>query len=333
MTATARHAVWDLERHAIGVIFRNWHGAPGQSNTARHLHVLDRTLGYLEPLPGPAGAMRRLLNAQISVDTANPDRLRLTMDPLAGAAFPIVPRERAIRAVRDLDCGPLETSVERLYASGCELPQNLWIGLAPADEGYVVKAYISSRTLDGAAAVSRAARAAGWLPPTVSPNFRSTYERLVPFFAAVEGVGLSFNGDVRLGTTVYFRAVRPWATCISDDACAFLGMSPAHAVRRLTNVLGGPPAGFGWSAECDLDGCLVDVKLEVKVDGWYSANALTDYASERGIDPAPIGALAGAIARGGLCEPSGPSPAFLSLRLVGGEVRSIVVYLPLTAVA
>jgi hypothetical protein len=321
MTTTAPDRRCERERHAIQHIFGGW-----------NCHLLERLLDHLVAVPvaDPRATNRALLNAQISVDTAAPGRLRFTMDPLAGDTFADLPFERAIQSVRALGCEPLEASVAALYEAECHLPQNLWIGLAPAGNGHVLKAYISDRRPGEADNLSRMARAAGWMPPCTGPDVSSLYERLVPFFADVEGVGISFKGDRRLGTTVYLRATRPWSICVSDEACAFLGICPAGTVQPVTAVFGRPPAVFGWSVECDPDGGLVDVKLEMKVDGWYNDSALADYARARDIDATPITALADAIARASLSERPDPSPAFLSLRLVRRDLCGVVAYFPLT---
>jgi hypothetical protein len=320
-------------RQAVRAVFTSWPGAPLVDDPAQ-VGILDRVLSHLTAVP-PSAADAALLNAQISVDTARPEQLRLTIDPLAGTPLSTMECGHVLAAVASLESPLLERSVEAVYRDrrADELPHSLWLGFAPGANGHVAKAYLSSREAGGAAVVAAAARAAGWLPDRLAAAVERRYERLVPIFAAVEGVGLAYRANARVGTTIYLRGLRPWSMCASDVATRLIGIESVVIHDRVLAMFGGPPTVFGWSIECDDRGELVDVKLEVGASGSYSPDALRGLGEDFDIDTIAVSELATAIEHRGLGREARPIPAVISLRFVSGHLIGIVVYFPLAVPA
>jgi hypothetical protein len=327
---TQSHVWWycGRSRQAIHEIFTAWNRA--SSSLMPWIRVLDGVLAYLGPLPTPQGGhdsqWRSLLNAQISVDSARPSQLRLTLDPFRGKPFSQVTREQTAEAFDALACKTLTERVVELYAVGGELPQGLWIGVAPNGGGCVVKAYMLDRRPNDIVNLPNLARRAGWLPPVVQPSFGRYYDRLVPVIAELEGIGISFSDNQWLGTTFYLRAIQPWHACTSAAMAAILEISPDRSLERLFRAFGPPPTAFGWSIESDHLGHFVDLKLEVAIVEPEFSQTMASCASEFGIDIGPIEALGRVIAASGLSDRPYPSPAILSLRFVEGKLRGIVAY-------
>lgn len=317
------------ERQYVHDIFTRWPRS-GVSSGAGEI-VLERILEFLAwaeiaEAPPPSRYLR--LNAQISVDTAAPHQLRLTLDPFPSAG---VSKERLAAVLRATGCRPLLERTLGLYERDGPLPQSYWVGLAPGPAASIVKGYIASYDAVCRHYMSHHAREAGWFPAHLEPAFVAVYDRLIPSFAALDGIGISFSGDDWLGTTLYLRATAPWAVCASAEFSGFLGISPAPSIERLSRALVAKPSFFGWSIELDRDGALVDIKLECAITQPLTRTAVATYARDFGIDSTVFDELARAIADAALSAAKQPPPAIMSLRFISGELRSLVSYFPLSA--
>jgi hypothetical protein len=297
-------------------VFANWQ-VPG-TNPSPPIDILEKIVPLLAP--GRADA------TQISVDTRDPGQLRLTLNPFAGCAFSEVRKEQLIDVLRVLDCAPIEARVLRLYRLGYALPDRLWLGVAPTGTGCVVKAYVASAEPIQRSWLPRLARDAGWLPPQMQPAFVTLYEKLVPALAVMEGVGISFNGDTWLGTTLYLRSRLSWPVYASADLAAFLDLVPTEALARLSDILPKTPPAFGWSLECDQRGAVVDFKAEIAVREPYGGAEVNEYGARLGIGTGAFDQLRDAIRTAGLSRSECPAPAVLSLRFVENALRSMVAY-------
>lgn len=290
---------------------------------------LDRWLSLLAPMTGASaypGDRRPILNAQISIDTGQPDRLRLTLDPLAGAALGEIDADRLRALCRVFACRPLTDRVLRLYTLGYALPRSLWLGVVPGRRR-IVKAYVSSPEILTREWLPQLTRDAGWLPDRPGPAFTTLYRKLVPYFAVPEGVGIAFTGRRWLGTTYYLRSTVSWEACASTAMAEHLHVGPPERLDRLREACTPMPAAAGWSLACRADGTLVDVKLEMAVR--LEPRAIARLADGFGIDGSPVVALAGLIERAGLSHGVPPTPVILSLRFVGTMLSSLVAYFAL----
>jgi hypothetical protein len=322
----------DGARAAVRHIFASWCGR--RHGAGRGSEVLARLSELLAPMRGEDAfgrevEQRGLMNAQISVDSRHPGQLRLTLDPFAGESFWEVRRERLLDVLGTVTCPPLLERALRLHRLGYALPQSFWLGVAPAADHCVVKAYVASPDPAIRGWLPALTRDAGWLPPTVGSAFVAFHDRLVPSLAAVEGIGISFDGETWLGTTFYLRSMVPWGACASTAMAELLGITPAESLERLSEIFRTTPTTFGWSVECAADGALVDSKLEVAIGGPYSPAAVAGYARRFGIESRPVEALAAAIGEAGLADGGDAAPVVMSLRLVDGSPRSLVAYFPL----
>lgn len=325
------HLNGDEERQHVYDIFTTWSrygGSLEQGDT-----ILKRLLEFLT-CAGTSDASARSssvpLNAQISVDSGVPNQLRLTLDPFAGIPHSEVSKKRVSNVARATGSRALLDRTEALCRLNSVLPQDYWIGLAPDRAGSVVKAYVVNYHPVRRRLMSHLAREAGWLPANLQSTFLTLYDRLIPSFATLEGIGISFSGDVWLGTTLYVRSTVPWTLCASLGFSQYIGISPALAVSRLSRALVAPPSFFGWAIEVDPYGALVDLKLEFALSKDCSYRAVVTYAQDVGIDSSVFDALAHAIASARLSVVREPVPAIMSLRFASGELRSLVSYFSLT---
>lgn len=323
-------------RAAVRDVFTTWcrHGR----GLGRGIDALDRIVELLAPMRGKDAfgreiAQQGIVNAQISVDTRHASQLRLTLDPFAGRTFWEVRRELRLEVLHALSCPPLLERALRLHQLGSALPQRLWLGLAPAADRCIVKAYVTSPDPVVRDWLPQLTRDAGWLPPAIGAAFIAVHDRLVPSLATVEGIGISFAGETWLGTTFYLRSTMPWLACTSTALSEHLGLWPAECLERLPEIFPVAPTTFGWSVECDPGGALVDVKLEVAVNGPWSRAAVAAYARRFGIEPRALEALADALREAGLSGGEEPAPAVMSLRFIDGWLRSLVAYFPLITTA
>jgi hypothetical protein len=320
----------DAARRGVENILARWHGSE-TSHTSTS--VLVRFLGLLAPMrtiaSGQPADAQSLVNAQISVDTEHPERLRLTLDPFAGRPFWEVRKEELLAVLDVLACPALSERALQLYRLGYALPQTFWLGVAPTPSDWVMKAYVSSPDPILRPWLSHLARDAGWLPATLQRGFMTLYEQLTPSMATLEGIGISFLGLRQLGTTFYLRSSLPWVAIASPLIAALLRLTPSESLETISSLFPEEPAAVGWSVECDADGALVDLKLETAVKGRCSDEHVAAYARRMGLDAGPLRRLADEVGGAGLSVGDRATPAVLSLRFAQGALRSMVAYFPL----
>jgi hypothetical protein len=322
------------DRRMIWKIFAGWGGRAATRDLTRSA-ILHGALTYLAPLHRTDAVLgsddRVLLNAQLSVDSHQPDVLRLALDPFAGRSLKTLAVERTLAPIRVLRCEMLTRRVAALHDAGVELPQNLWIGAVLRGGGPIVKAYISSRALSTNATLPYLARRAGWLPGAPERSFTQIFNRLVPFWTELEGIGISFQNGAWSGATVYLRGIQPWHAYLTSGLWDDIGLGATPSIERLSELVAVSPM-WGWSLECDPAGRLVNTKFEVGIGVGKNRAAICRYVRDLGISSVALETLGHAIDAAALSEQAAAPPAVMSLRYVDRQLQGVVAYFRLTTV-
>lgn len=272
-----------------------------------------------------------ILNTQVSVDTKSPGVLRAMIDPFPGDDLAGVSLPRLRRAIHKVPSGRLQKRVLELYEIGRPHLQSLGLGLVPAGSACLSKAYTGNSSPEKRHLVLSLARDAGWFPLTVDEPFTDLYNRLVPVFGAVEGVGISFRDDEVVGTTLYLRSLLPWSYLGTQKFLSYIGIRPPGCLRQLAMVFSGQtPQTVWWSFESDGSGHLVDFKIEVIAEQLFSRRGLEKYGREFGLEVDPILELSKLIREGGFSRHDPAVPRIISLRFVDGDLVSLAAYFQLS---